>query len=83
MKLLFKMFEGILLRLMEFVPDHLKTQEMYNEAVRNNSWALMHVPEHLRTQEMCIKAVEAVEVDPSFLQLVPDHLRCRMCVIRQ
>ena len=37
MKLLFKMmFEDILLSLMEFVPDHLKTQEMYNETMRNN-----------------------------------------------
>ena len=70
MKLLFKMmFEDILLSLMEFVPNHFKRKEMYNEAVRNNLWSLRHIPDRFKIQEMPIKAVE---VDPSFLQLVPD-----------
>ena len=34
--------------------------------------AFHRIPDHFKTQEMCIKAVE---VDPSFLQLVSDHFK--------
>ena len=38
------------------VPDHLKTQEMYNKAVRIEPILLWYVPDHLKTQDMCNKA---------------------------
>ena len=40
-------------RFFEFLPNHFKTQDMRNEAVRNNPWALSHVPDQYKTQEMC------------------------------
>ena len=58
-ELLFKMmFQDILLGLMKYVPDHFKRKEMYNEAVRNNPYALRHIPDHLKTWTMCEGAVE-------------------------
>ena len=77
-ELLFKMmFEDILLSLMESVPDHFKRKEMYNEAVRNDTWALRHVPDHLKTQEMCD---ETVRIYTLSLVYVPDHLKTHdMC----
>ena len=41
-----------------YVPEHLKTQEMCNEAVQMDPWALRYVPDHFVTQEMCNEAVE-------------------------
>ena len=35
-----------------FIPDHLKTQEMCNEADEKNPWGLDDVPDHFKTQEM-------------------------------
>ena len=32
------------------IPDHLKTQEMCNEAVRMEPWSLKFVPDHLKTK---------------------------------
>ena len=70
---LFKMMFGdILLGPMEFVPDHFKRKEMYNEAVRNNPWALRHAPDNLKAQDM---SNEAVCLRPHLLQYVPFHLR--------
>ena len=39
------------------IPDHLKTQEMCNEAVRMKPWSLKFVPDWYKTQEMCNEAV--------------------------
>ena len=66
--------------MMLFVPDHLIMQEMCNEIMRIMPNAFPHIPDRFKTQEMCIKAVE---VDSSFLQLVPEHLRPKKCVIQQ
>ena len=33
------------------IPDHLKTQEMCDEAVRTNSLSLVYVPDRFKTQE--------------------------------
>ena len=38
-------------------PDHLKTQEMCNEAVRMDPCSLEVIPDHPKTQEMCNEAV--------------------------
>ena len=51
------------------IPDHLKTQEMHDKAVRIGPWSLRYVPDHLKTQEMCNVAVE---LDPYALICVPD-----------
>ena len=40
------------------VPDHLKTQKMWDEAVCRALYTLGHVPDHFKTQEMCEKAFE-------------------------
>ena len=58
--------------MMLFVPDHLWTQEMYNEVMLTMPNTFHSIPDHFKTQGMCIKAVE---VDSSFLQLVPDHFK--------
>ena len=40
------------------IPDHFKTQDMCNKAVKENPCSLEHVPDHFKTQEICNKAVE-------------------------
>ena len=35
------------------IPDHLKTQEMCNEAVCMEPWSLKFVPDQYKAQEMC------------------------------
>ena len=52
------------------IPDHLKTQEMCNEAVRINPLSLAYLPDHYKTQRMCN---EVVRNKPCML-FVPDHL---------
>ena len=42
---------------LEFVPGHVKTQEMCNEVVRTESCSLKFVPDHLKTQDMRDEAV--------------------------
>ena len=39
------------------IPDHLKTQEVCDEAVRTESLSLAYVIDCFKTQEMCNKAV--------------------------
>ena len=52
------------------IPNHLKTQEMCNEAVRINSLLLAYVLDRFKTQEMCN---DAAEKDLYMLRHVPDH----------
>ena len=75
---------------LEFVPGHLKTQEICDEAVHREPYTLRYVPDHLKTQEMCHEAVgrdscslETVRREPytlryvhgpCLLRYVPDHL---------
>ena len=42
----------------EYVPDHLKTQDMCNNAVARSFWMLEYVPDRFKTQDMCIDAVK-------------------------
>ena len=51
-------------------------QEMFNEDVCNNAYALRHVPDWFKTGEMC---KEAAEADPWQLEYVPDHFKTQMC----
>ena len=53
------------------IPDHLKTQEMCNKAVRINSLSLAYVPDHFKTQGMCNGVVHN---KPCMMLFVPDHL---------
>ena len=56
MKLLSKMMlEDILLSLMEFVPDHFKRKEMYNEAMRDNQWLLGYIPDQYKPKKCVIR----------------------------
>ena len=50
--------------------DHLKTQEMCNEAVDIEPLSLAYVPDHFKTQEMCDKVVCN---NLCMLLFVPDH----------
>ena len=43
------------------MPDNLKTQKMYNEAMRGNPAAFFLVPDCFKTQEMCN---DGVDVNP-------------------
>ena len=52
------------------ISDHLKTQEICNEAMLIGPCSLAYVPNHLQTQEMCDAAVRK---DTYTLRYVPDH----------
>ena len=52
------------------IPDHLKTQEMCNEAVDIEPLSLASVPDRFKTQEMYDKAVRN---KLCMLLFVPDH----------
>ena len=70
-------FIEIIRRLIIYVPDHVKTQEMCNDSVRIKPLSLAHVPDRFKTQEMCI---EAVARNPYTLKYIPDHLKTQeMC----
>ena len=65
---------------LKYIPDHLKTQEMCDEAVDIGPRLLEFVPDHFKTQEMCDKALR----DYLFsLRLVPDWFvtRERVCML--
>ena len=53
------------------IPDHLKTQEMYNKAVDIEPLSLVYVSNRFKTQEMCDKVVHS---KLCMLLFVPDHL---------
>ena len=44
-------------RLMKVMPDNLKTQEMWNEAVEEDPSLLAFVPYRFKTQEFCNEAL--------------------------
>ena len=54
------------------IPDHFKTRDMCNKAVKEDPFSLMHVPDHFKTQDVC---TEVVEKYPILLTCVPDHLK--------
>ena len=53
------------------IPNHLKTHEMCDEAVRMEPRSLEFVPNHFKTKEICNKAVRR---ELYTLVHVPDHL---------
>ena len=63
---------------LEYVPDHLKTQEMCDEAVGRESYTLRYVPDHLKTQEMYEKVIH---VRPEKFFKIPDRFKTQeMCI---
>ena len=64
-------------RLMIEVPDHIKSQELCNEAVEEDPDFLAYTPDRLKTQEMCNRAVPR---KPYTLRFIPEHLKTQeMC----
>ena len=61
------------------VRNRLKTQEIYDEAVRREAQTLGHVPDHLKTEKMCEKAVEKY---PWSLKCVPDWFVTHQKILR-
>ena len=45
-------------RLLEYIPNYFKTQEMCERVFENYSYNLKFVPDHVKTQWMCKGAVE-------------------------
>ena len=60
--------ELLKMKTLQYVLDHLKTQEMCNEAVGIDPWSLYDVPYQLKKEKMCDKAVKD---DHYSLQFVP------------
>ena len=55
-----------------YVPDHFKTQEMCNEAVRNKLCRLLFVPDHFWTQEM---RNEIMRTKPDAFHHIPNQFK--------
>ena len=67
-------FWHILFDMSKYIPW---TQEMCNEVVHIEPYALEFIPDHFKTQKMCNEAVEA---GPCNLKFVPDHVKTQeMC----
>ena len=60
------------------IPDHLRTQEMCNEALHIGSYSLLYVPDQYETQQM---SSELMHTRPTFVDLVSDHFKTQeMCI---
>ena len=57
-------------QLLEDIPDHFKTQKIFERAVCLVPSFLQSIPDHLKTQEICD---DAVCRDLFFLQFIPDY----------
>ena len=44
-------------RTLEYVPEELKSPELYLAAIQNNVYALMHVPERLKTAKFLANVI--------------------------
>ena len=62
------------------IPEHLKTQEVGDEAVNMEPYSLEYVLDRFKTEEMC---KEAVCREPYTLRHVPDHFKMQESVTRQ
>ena len=56
--------------MLEDIPDHFKTQKIFERAVCLVPSFLQSIPDHLKTQEICD---DAVCRDLFFLQFIPDY----------
>ena len=56
---------------------HLKTQEIFNEAVEEFPFLFAYAPDHFKTKEMCNKVVH---IEPRSLAFIADHFKTQeMC----
>ena len=63
--------------LVKYFPEHLKTQEMCDEAVDIEPLSLAYVPDRFKTKEMCNKAVRS---EPRSSEFIPDIFKTQeMC----
>ena len=60
---------------LKYVPGHLKTQEMCNEAVAHNLSNLRFVLDHFKIQEMCD---DAVPMDTGMIFITSDEVLLRL-----
>ena len=60
------------------VPEHLKTEEMCNNAVAYFSCPVKYVADHLKTEEMCRQTVSN---NPYMLGMFQIILKQKKCVI--
>ena len=54
---------------LHFLPDHFKTQGMFDDAVMEDPWSFIYIPDHFKTQEMCD---DAMMEDRRLLLFLPD-----------
>ena len=60
------------------IPDHLKTQEMCNEAMCIEPPLLVYVPDRFKTEKMCNGAV----CNKLCILFVPDHFWVQKCATK-
>ena len=53
-------------------PDHFKTHEIWNEAVRKMPFMLSFVPDHFKMQEMCNEIMSTM---PDAFYRIPDRFK--------
>lgn len=58
----------------DYIPEHLRTDQIYKLAVETNETALKWVPEKKRSYEMCLSAVER---DGYQLEFVPERMKTK------
>ena len=61
------------------VPDHLKTKKMCKDVIKKLTFLIRYVSDEYKTQQMYNKAV--VE-NGGILQIVPDNLKVKNCVVK-
>ena len=61
-----------------YIPDHLKTQYMCNDAIAHNVFMFQYTPDRLKTQEMCNDVVKRYVF---LFNYVPDRFKTQeMCI---
>ena len=66
--------------MLNFVPDHLKTQKVCKDSIKKLLYLLRYVPEQYKTQQMCDKVILE---NGGTLKCVPDCCKKQECVIKQ
>ena len=61
------------------IPDHLKTQEMFDGAVHNKLCMMFFVPDHFWMQEMCNEIMRTM---PNVFHRIPDHFKTQKMRIK-
>ena len=59
--------------------DDLKTEDICNDAVRRDPYALEFVPDDFKTEDICN---DAVRREAYMLKYVPDHFKTEACALK-